>query len=213
MVNFCAVCSFCRNRFQVERQIKHSGRSRILWARCACLQLACRIGGLETVNFLGYVVHEICVTVYILYGIYRFGWNPRMIGISLAVVGAQPRCLPIFFRQADCAARLGERRSLLTGLACATAGFAMFGWTSSVIFLAGIPVNALCDAGRITSRKTLMTRRVSSSEQGGIARRAGFRCAAICNVDRAGTVFAGLCLLHFAGTLFCPLRPGIWQRF
>ena len=43
--------------------------------------------GLATVNFLGYVVHEIYVTVYVLYVIYRFEWNPRMIGISLAMVG------------------------------------------------------------------------------------------------------------------------------
>lgn len=41
----------------------------------------------------------------------------------------------------------------------------MFGWPSPVIFLAGIPVNALWALAGSTSQ-ALMTRRVSSSEQG-----------------------------------------------
>jgi DHA1 family tetracycline resistance protein-like MFS transporter len=62
-------------------------------------------------------------------------------------------------------ARLGERRTLLTGLAFATVGFAMFGWSSPLVFLAGIPVNCLWSLAGPTSQ-SLMTRRVSPSEQG-----------------------------------------------
>jgi DHA1 family tetracycline resistance protein-like MFS transporter len=119
--------------------------------------------GLATVNFLGYIAHEIYVTVFVLYVIYRFGWNPRMIGISLAMVGiAQMVSYSIV---GVVVARLGERRTLLTGLAFATVGFAMFGWSSPLVFLAGIPVNCLWSLAGPTSQ-SLMTRRVSPSEQG-----------------------------------------------
>jgi DHA1 family tetracycline resistance protein-like MFS transporter len=119
--------------------------------------------GLATVNFLGYIAHEIYVTVFVLYVIYRFGWNPRMIGISLAMVGiAQMVSYAIV---GVVVARLGERRTLLTGLAFATVGFAMFGWPSALVFLAGIPVNCLWSLAGPTSQ-SLMTRRVSPSEQG-----------------------------------------------
>src|SRR5580693_7325266 len=119
--------------------------------------------GLATVNFLGYVVHEIYVTVYVLYVIYRFGWNPRMIGISLAVVGISS--MVSYSLVGPIVERLGERRTLLTGLACATAGFAMFGWPSPIVFLVAIPVNALWALAGSTSQ-SLMTRHVSASEQG-----------------------------------------------
>jgi DHA1 family tetracycline resistance protein-like MFS transporter len=119
--------------------------------------------GLATVNFLGYVVHEIYVTVYVLYVIYRFEWNPRMIGISLAMVGVAS--MVSYSIVGAVVARLGERRTLLTGLAFASVGFVMFGWPSPVVFLAAIPVNCLWSLASSTSQ-SLMTQRVSSSEQG-----------------------------------------------
>ncbi len=119
--------------------------------------------GLATVNFLGYVVHEIYVTVYVLYVIYRFAWNPRMIGTSLAMVGIAS--MVSYALVGPVVARLGERRTLLTGLVFASVGFAMFGWPSAVIFLAAIPVNCFWSLAGPTSQ-SLMTRRVSPSEQG-----------------------------------------------
>jgi len=119
--------------------------------------------GLATVNFLGYVVHEVYVTVFVLYVIYRFDWSSRMVGIALAVVGVTQ--MISYSMVGPVVARIGERRTLLTGLACAVAGFAMFGWPSPVIFLAAIPVNALWSLAGSTSQ-SLMTRRVSPSEQG-----------------------------------------------
>jgi DHA1 family tetracycline resistance protein-like MFS transporter len=119
--------------------------------------------GLATVNFLGYVVHEIYVTVYVLYVIYRFGWNPRMIGISLAIVGIAS--MAAYSLVGPIVARLGERRTLLTGLFCAAAGFAIFGWPSPVIFMVAIPINAFWALAGSTSQ-SLMSQHVSPSEQG-----------------------------------------------
>jgi DHA1 family tetracycline resistance protein-like MFS transporter len=164
LVNFCYGLFVLPESLPVERrQTKLQWKNANPLGALRLLRSHAELFGLATVNFLGYVVHEIYVTVYVLYVIYRFGWNPRMIGISLAVVGIAS--MASYSLVGPIVARLGERRSLLTGLACATAGFAMFGWPSPVIFLAGIPVNALWALAGSTSQ-ALMTRRVSSSEQG-----------------------------------------------
>jgi MFS transporter, DHA1 family, tetracycline resistance protein len=117
------------------------------------------------VNFLGDVAHEVYLTVWILYVMYRFGWDQRMVGFGLAAVG-------VFSIVCSAAlvgpvvARLGDRRALLTGLFCGALGFAMYGWASSArMFFAAIAVNSLWSLARPTSQ-SLMTRRVSPSEQG-----------------------------------------------
>ena len=121
--------------------------------------------GLAVVNFLGYVAHEVYLTVWILYMMYRFSWDQRMIGVGLAVVGiCQIVCSAVLV--GPIVARLGERRSLLTGLLFAALGFAVYGWAGSAwVFCAGIVINSLWSLAGPTSQ-ALMTRRVSPSEQG-----------------------------------------------
>jgi len=121
--------------------------------------------GLASVNFLGYVAHEVYLTVWVLYAMYRFGWDQRMVGISLAVVGISSIiCSGVLV--GPVVAWLGERRALLTGLFFASVGFAMYGWAGSTgAFLGAILVNSLWSLARPTSQ-SLMTQRVSPSEQG-----------------------------------------------
>ncbi len=120
--------------------------------------------GLATVNFLGYVAHEVYLTVFVLYVMYRFGWNQRMVGISLAVVGITSIVMSGLV--GPVVNWLGERRALLTGLFFASVGFFVYGlaW-STWIFLGAILVNSLWALAGPTSQ-SLMTRRVSPSEQG-----------------------------------------------
>lgn len=164
LVNFCYGLfvlpeSLPRERRQPKLQWKNAnplGALRLLRSHAELL-------GLATVNFLGYIAHEIYVTVYVLYVIYRFGWSSRMVGISLAVVGVTQ--MATYTSVGPIVKRLGERRTLLTGLACAALGFALFGWLSGVVFLIAIPINALWSLAGPTSQ-SLMTQRVSPSEQG-----------------------------------------------
>jgi len=120
--------------------------------------------GFATVNFLGYVAHEVYLTVFVLYVMYRFGWNERMVGISLAVVGVTSIVMSGLV--GPVVNWLGERRALFTGLFFASVGFAMYGlaW-STWIFLSAILVNSLWSLAGPTSQ-SLMTRRVLPSEQG-----------------------------------------------
>jgi DHA1 family tetracycline resistance protein-like MFS transporter len=164
LVNFCYGLFVLPESLPTERrQPKLQWKNANPLGALRLLRSHAELLGLATVNFLGYVVHEVYVTVYVLYVIYRFGWNPRMIGISLAVIGVAS--MVSYSLVGPIVVRLGERRTLLTGLACATVGFAMFGWPSPVIFLAAIPVNALWSLAGSTSQ-SLMTQHVSPSEQG-----------------------------------------------
>ena len=121
--------------------------------------------GLAAVNFLGYIAHEIYLTVWVLYVMYRFGWNQRTIGLMLAVVGISSIiCNGVLV--GPVVSWLGERRTLLAGLFFAALGFAMYGWANSGwTFVAAILLNALWSLAYPTSQ-SLMTQRVSPSEQG-----------------------------------------------
>jgi len=121
--------------------------------------------GLAAVAFFGYLAHAVLPNVSVLYMGYRYGWGTAAIGLMLAGVGVAAMIVqgglirPI-------TKRLGERTTLLVGLVCGGIGFSVYsvaseGW----IFCLGIPVMAFWGlAGPAT--QALMTRRVSSSEQG-----------------------------------------------
>src|ERR1041385_6438032 len=82
--------------------------------------------GLASVGFLGYLAYEVYATVWILYVMYRFGWDQRMIGMALTGVGV----LAIGYSTAlvgPAVARFGERRTMLAGLLFASAGFVLYG--------------------------------------------------------------------------------------
>jgi DHA1 family tetracycline resistance protein-like MFS transporter len=121
--------------------------------------------GLATVNFLGYLAHEVYLTVWVLYVMYRFNWNQQDVGTSLAIVGISSIIVSGVL-VGPVVSRLGERRALLTGLFFAAVGFFMYGWAgSTLMFLLAIPVNSLWSLAGPTSQ-SLMTQRVSRSEQG-----------------------------------------------
>lgn len=121
--------------------------------------------GLATVEFLGYIAHEVYLTVWVLYAMYRFAWDQRMVGMSLAVVGISS-IITSGALVGPVVKRLGDRRTLLTGLFFGAIGFAMYGWAgTTLVFLLAIPVNSLWSLARPASQ-ALMTQRVSPSEQG-----------------------------------------------
>ncbi|HEV2114108.1 MAG TPA: TCR/Tet family MFS transporter [Terriglobales bacterium] len=121
--------------------------------------------GLAAVNFLGYLAHEVYTTVWVLYVIFRYNWDERLIGISLAVVGVSSMiCSAVLV--GPFVKHFGERAALFTGLFIGALGFAIYGFATQgwMIFLA-ICVNALWALAG-PPQQTLMTQRVSASEQG-----------------------------------------------
>jgi len=121
--------------------------------------------GLAAVNFLAYLAHEVYATVYVLYVMYRYNWDEKAIGNSLAVVGIAS-VITMAGLVGPTVNRFGERRTLFAGLFFGGLGFAMFGWAPvGWAFVVAIVVNALWGLGTAPSQ-SMMTRRVSASEQG-----------------------------------------------
>jgi DHA1 family tetracycline resistance protein-like MFS transporter len=123
------------------------------------------LAGLSVVNFIGQVAHVVLPSTFVLYATYRYGWDEKTVGLTLAMVGLCAMAVqgaaigPIV-------TRFGERKALLLGLGCGAVGFFIFGAApSGPLFLIGIPVMALWGIANAATQG-LMSRLVSSDQQG-----------------------------------------------
>jgi MFS transporter, DHA1 family, tetracycline resistance protein len=123
------------------------------------------LAGLSVVNFFTQLAHAVLPSTFVLYATYRYGWDSKTVGVTLAMVGICAMLVqglgigPIM--------RLfGERRSLLLGLICGAAGFLIFAVapTGPLSWL-GIPVMSLWGVSG-AAIQSFMTRRVSPDQQG-----------------------------------------------
>jgi len=120
---------------------------------------------LATVNGFFYLAHQVLPSVFVLYASYRYGWDERTVGLTLAIVGVCGMLV-----QGGVVRRIvadfGERRALLAGLFFGMAGFAIYGLAPiGTIFCIGVPVFSLMGLYGPSSQG-LMTRHVQESEQG-----------------------------------------------
>jgi MFS transporter, DHA1 family, tetracycline resistance protein len=123
------------------------------------------LAGLSLTNFFAQLAHVVLPSTFVLYATYRYGWDARTVGLTLAMVGV---CAMVVQGAAigPIVQRLGERRALLLGLSCGAAGFLIFGAApTGALFWLGIPVMALWGlAGAAT--QALMTQLVAPDQQG-----------------------------------------------
>jgi DHA1 family tetracycline resistance protein-like MFS transporter len=120
---------------------------------------------LSVVNFIAQLAHVVLPSTFVLYATYRYGWDAKTVGLTLAMVGICAMAVqgagigPIV-------KRFGERRALLLGLGSGAIGFLIFGAApSGPLFWIGIPVMALWGvAGAAT--QALTTRLVAPDQQG-----------------------------------------------
>ena len=121
--------------------------------------------GLAAVNMLYYLSHQVLPSVFVLYVGFRYGWDIRTVGLTMAVIGIASSIVQGGLIRPT-VKRIGERRALLAGLASA--------FLSSVIyavaptghwFWLGVPFGAF--AGFFgPAVQGLMTKRVQHHEQG-----------------------------------------------
>jgi MFS transporter, DHA1 family, tetracycline resistance protein len=121
--------------------------------------------GLSIVNFLLFFAHHIFSAVFVLYAAHRYGWSTAEIGMSLALWGV----LDVLIQGlavGPAVKRFGDRRTMVFGLLIGAIGLAVLGVAPDYrIFVLGIFVSALWGFAMPTLQ-SLMTRRVSESEQG-----------------------------------------------
>ena len=123
------------------------------------------LSGLAATSFLNSLAHAALPSVTVLYMTFRYGWNSRLIGLSMTFIGlcalvVQGGLIGRFV------ALFGDRAALITGLAFGVAGFACFGLAATGHqFWMSIPLVALWGLGG-AAIQALMTKRVSAHEQG-----------------------------------------------
>ena len=148
-----------------DRRVPFSWRSANPVGALKFLRSHGELFGLAVVSFLNTMGHVVLGTVTVLYMTFRYDWDERMIGITLAIIGVCSMIVQGFFIRVY-VARFGERSALFAGLVFGFVGFASFGLApTGYWFWAGIPVVALWGLAS-AAILSLMSRRVSATEQG-----------------------------------------------
>lgn len=124
-----------------------------------------QVFGLAAVVFIANLAHYVYPSVFVLFADYRYGWGPREVAYVLGVVGVFSVIVNAVL-VGRVVPRLGERRTVLFGLACGALGFLVYGLAGSgALFLVGLPISALWAlAGPAT--QALITRQVGHEVQG-----------------------------------------------
>jgi len=123
------------------------------------------LSGLASALTIFYLAHNALPTVFVLYTEYRYGWNERQVGFSLAMIGVFAAVVSGGL-VGPYVKKFGERFSVLSGLCYGVLGFLGFalawrGW----FLLASIPLIALWGVAG-PAIQSLMSRRVGHSSQG-----------------------------------------------
>jgi len=167
-----ALCNWLYGFFVLPESLAPERRQpRFDWKKAnpvGSLQLLRRHPGLlclAGVGFLFQLAHNVLPSVFVLYMGFRYGWSPKIVGLTLMASGVSGIIV-----QAAIVGRVvkavGERGALLIGLFSGFAGFMIYALApTGFLYLCGLPFFAL--TGLIQpGLQGLMTRRVLPNEQG-----------------------------------------------
>src|SRR5271170_2436270 len=166
-----SIANFFYGMFVLPESLLKEKRANTVWhmanplGSLTLLRSHPELAGLSIVAILYYLAHQSLQNVWVLYTEYRYGWNTRSVGISLAVVGV---CAVIVSGGlvGPYVKKFGERFSLASGLFYGFLGFVGFGvawkgWGA----LAAIPFIALWGVAG-PAMQSLMSQKVNASSQG-----------------------------------------------
>jgi DHA1 family tetracycline resistance protein-like MFS transporter len=166
-----SLANACYGFFVLPESLPPDRRAPFAWRRAnpvgslVLLRSHHELFGLAAVTFLGHLGHAVLPSTAVLYLGYRYGWGSAAVGLVLAAVGTCAMIVQGALVK-PITASLGERRTLLLGLFCGALGFLIYGLApTGALYCAGIPVMALWGLSG-PAAQALMTRRVSTSEQG-----------------------------------------------
>jgi len=121
--------------------------------------------GLSVTNFLLHLSNCVLPSVSVLYMTYRYGWDERMIGLTLAVVGVGHMVVQGVL-VGFLVSRIGDRWTVILGILFGALSFALMGLApTGALFLAAVPLVALSGMSN-GPLQSLMTQRVGAHEQG-----------------------------------------------
>jgi DHA1 family tetracycline resistance protein-like MFS transporter len=123
------------------------------------------LAGLQTANFFSQLAHVVLPSTFVLYATYRYGWDVRMVGVTLAIVGLSSMLVQ-GLAIGPIVKKLGERKALLLGFVFGALGFFIYGVAPTGLwFCAGIPVMALWGVSGAATQ-ALLTQQVAADQQG-----------------------------------------------
>lgn len=163
--------TFLYGWFVLPESLAPANRMPFAWKRAnplgalALLRSHRELTGLSIVNFLLYFAHHVFSAVFVLYAGYRYGWGAFEVGLVLALVGALDMLMQGVI-VGPVVKRFGDRRTMVFGLFGGAVGIACMGWApTGLLFTLAMLPNALWGLAMPTLQ-SLMTQRVSESEQG-----------------------------------------------
>jgi DHA1 family tetracycline resistance protein-like MFS transporter len=166
-----SLANACYGLLVLPESLPRSRRAAFHWRRANPLGALALLGshadlsGLAVVNFLSDLAHAVLPSIAVLYMLYRYGFDERAVGLTMAGVGVasiivQGGIAGVVTRS------LGDRAALLIGLGFGVLGFLVLTFASSgVMFWLGIPLLALWGL-ESPAVLALMSRRVEAAEQG-----------------------------------------------
>jgi DHA1 family tetracycline resistance protein-like MFS transporter len=123
------------------------------------------LAGLSCALFLHYLAHESLPSIWVLYTDFRYHWGAGLTGLVLAAIGVGSSIVSAALISLAIK-RLGELRTLFTGLLFGILGFATYAAApNTLVFVIGCPLVSLWGLAG-PAMQGLMSRRVGPSEQG-----------------------------------------------
>ena len=166
-----SLMNFCYGLFVLPESLPKDRRAPFQWRRAnpvgslLLLRRYPQVLGLVMVLFLMQLAHIVYPSTFVLYADYRFGWGAKMVGYTLAIVGVLSAIVQGGLIKKIIAME-GERRTLLLGLLCGTAGFVLYGLApTGYWFWAAMPIAAFWGISQ-PAAQAIMTRQVDPHEQG-----------------------------------------------
>lgn len=146
-------------------------RKRFTWSRAnplGAVRLLRRhreLSGLATVTFMSILASVALQSTFVIYTQYRYGWDARMLGWSLAWVGIcsfvmQGLVVRSFVKRA------GERVSLYAGLVCGGIALLGYGLAPSGLWIFVVTPVLMLWGLTTSAAQQIMTRHVAPNEQG-----------------------------------------------
>ena len=125
------------------------------------------LAALFAVFFIIQLIGQVPAALWVIYGEDRFQWNTTTVGLSLAAFGATHAIFQAFVT-GPLSSRLGERRTLLFGMAADATGFILLAFVTQgwMVF----PVLLLLAAGGVgmPALQAMLSNNVSNNKQGAL---------------------------------------------